>query len=55
MKIYNNSSNLNKKLVIEPLDALYKLNHKNIVKAIPLSKEDIYDENNNIRIIYQKM
>ena len=41
---------------MENLDILYNLNHNNIVKAIPLlKKEEIFDEKENIRIIYESL
>ena len=53
MKIYNNLSNMKKQLIIKNLDNLYKLNHKNIIKAIPLSDIDINEENEEFTLIYE--
>jgi serine/threonine protein kinase len=53
MKIYNNLSNMKKQLIIKNLDNLYKLNHKNIIKSIPLSDIDINEENEDFILIYE--
>lgn len=56
IKIFNNNlSDFQKNKIINSLDTLYKLNHKNLVKIIPLPKEEIYDENDNLCIVYQSV
>lgn len=48
-------SNLLKHLLIENLDTYYKLNHKNIIKGIPLNEESKYDENDYLNIVYESL
>ena len=56
IKVFNNNlSDFQKNKIINSLEILYKLHHKNLIKIIPLSKEEIYDENDNLCIIYQSI
>jgi len=53
MKIYNNLSDLQKIKIIKNFDYLYKLNHKNIIKAIPILNLNIYNEPRDFTLIYE--
>ena len=53
IKTYYNLSEKQKNRIIKNLDTLYKLEHKNIIKAISLSDGDIYDENLDLNIVFE--
>ena len=53
IKTYSNLSDELKNKIVRSLDVLYKLNHKNIIKIIQLSNEELFDENNDLNIIYE--
>ena len=53
IKTYSNLSDELKNKIVSSLDVLYKLNHKNIIKIIQLSNEELFDENNDLNIIYE--
>ena len=55
IKFYNKISDLQKNKIINNLDTLYKLNHKNIIKAIPITDGDNYDENGEFCILYESI
>ena len=55
IKTYNKISDIQKNRIIKNLQKLYKLEHKNIIKAISVSDEDIYDENGELSIIYESL
>ena len=55
IKTYNNISEIQKNKIIDNLDILYKLNHQNIIKPIPLNEGEPYDENGNLQIIYESI
>ena len=55
IKIYNNISDLQINKIMNNLDILYKLNHNNIIKAIPLKEGDNYDEYGEFTIIYESI
>ena len=55
IKIYNNISELQINKIINNLDILYKLNHNNIIKAIPLKDGDNYDEYGEFTILYESI
>ena len=53
IKTYNNLSDKQKNRIIKNLEILYKLEHKNIIKAISLSDGDVYDENGDFNIVFE--
>ena len=53
IKTYNNISSRLKNKVAKSLDILYKLNHKILIKPIKLPYEEIFDDNNNLKIVYE--
>ena len=55
IKTYNKISDAQKNKIIKNLQKLYNLSHKNIIKAISVSDEDIYDENGQLSIIYESI
>ena len=55
IKVYKDLSDLQKEKIIKNLDKLYKLNHKNIIRAIQTSEDDIYDETGQLNIIYESI
>ena len=55
IKIYNNISDLQINKIINNLDILYKLNHNNLIKAIPLKDGDNYDEYGEFTILYESI
>ena len=55
IKIYNKIRDVQKNKIIENLDILYKLNHKNILKALPILEENIFDENGDLSLAYESI
>ena len=55
IKYFKNLSDAQKNRIIEKLNVLYKLDHKNIIRAINVSDGDTYDENGNFRILYESL
>ena len=55
VKIYNKILDIQKKKIIQNLDILYKLNHKNILKALPILEDNIFDENGDLAIAYESI
>ena len=55
IKIYNKITDVQKNKIIENLDILYKLNHKNILKALPILEENIFDENGDLSLAYESI
>lgn len=55
IKTYNKISDFKKKEIIKNLSNLYKLNHNNIIKALPLSDKNIYDEHGDLCIAYESI
>ena len=55
IKYFKNLSDAQKNRIIEKLNVLYKLDHKNIIRAINVSDGDAYDENGNFRILYESL
>ena len=55
IKTYNKISDFKKKEIIKNLSKLYKLNHNNIIKALPLSDKNIYDEHGDLCIAYESI
>ena len=55
IKTYNNLSDKQKNRIIKNLEILYKLEHKNIIKAISLSDGDVYDENGDFNIVFENI
>lgn len=53
IKIYNKIADIQKNKIIQNLDALYKLNHNNILKVLPILEENIFDENGDLSIAYE--
>ena len=53
IKTYNNISDGLKNRVVKSLDILYKLNHKILIKPIQLPYEELFDDNNNLKIAYE--
>ena len=48
-------TNVQKCRIKKNINELYKLNHKNIIKAMPSSDGDIIDENGELRIAYESL
>ena len=55
IKYYKNLTDIQKERIVNNLVTLYRLNHKNIIKAISLSDGSIYDENGELRIVYESL
>ena len=55
IKIFKNLSDLQKKRIINNLETVYKLNHKNIIKAIQIDNENIINENGDLSIVYESI
>ena len=55
IKVYHNITESQKNKIINNIDNLYKLNHKNIIKAIPLQDKYICSENEEFSIIYESV
>ena len=55
IKIFKNLSDLQKKRIINNLETVYKLNHKNIIKAIPIDNDKNFDENGDLSIVYENI
>lgn len=55
IKIYDNISDCQKNKIIKNLDILYKLKHKNIIKAFTSNDGDIIDENGQLCILYESI
>ena len=55
IKYYKNLTDIQKERIVNNLVTLYRLNHKNIIKAISLSDGCIYDENGELRIVYESL
>ena len=55
IKYYKNLTNVQKCRIKKNINELYKLNHKNIIKAMPSSDGDIIDENGELRIAYESL
>jgi len=55
VKIYNKINEKQKKRIIKHLDSLYKLEHKNILKAVPYNQDDIIYEFGDFSIIYESV
>ena len=53
VKIFNKISEKQKKRIIKNLDNIYKLDHKNILKAVPFNSDDIIDEFGYFSILYE--
>ena len=55
IKYFKNLSEEQKNRIINKLNVLYKLDHKNIIRAINVSDGDVYDEKGNFRILYESL
>ena len=55
IKYFKNLSDAQKNRIIDKLNVLYKLDHKNIIRAINISDGDAYDEKGNFRILYESL
>ena len=55
IKIFKNLSDLQKKRIINNLETVYILNHKNIIKAIQIDNENIINENGDLSIVYESI
>jgi serine/threonine protein kinase len=55
VKIYKNLTIPQKNRIIENINILNKLEHKNIIKCEHLSQKDIIDENGELNIIYESI
>ena len=55
VKIYNKINEKQKKRIIKHLDSLYKLEHKNILKALPYNQDEIIYEFGDFSIIYESV
>ena len=53
VKIFNKINEKQKKRIIKNLDNIYKLDHKNILKAVPYNVNDIIDEFGDFSILYE--
>ena len=53
IKTYNNLSDELKNKIVKALKVLYKLNHKNLINPIQLPNEESFDDNNNLKIVYE--
>ena len=55
VKIFNEINEKQKKKIIKNLDNIYKLNHKNILKAVYYDENDLIEEFGDLSILYESV
>ena len=55
VKIFDKINEKKKKRIMKNLDNIYKLDHKNILKAVPFNINDIIDEFGDFSILYESV
>ena len=55
VKIFNKINEKQKNRLIKNLDKIYKLNHTNILKAVPFKENDIIEEFGDFSILYESV
>ena len=55
IKAFTKITNSQKKEIIKNLNDIYKLNHINIIRAIPSPNNNIYDENGDLCLVYESI
>ena len=55
IKAFTKITNFQKNKIIQNLNDIYKLNHINIIRAIPLPDNNIYDENGDLCLVYESI
>ena len=55
VKIFNKLNEKKKNKIIKNLDRIYKLDHKNILKAVPFNENDMIEEFGDLSILYESV